>query len=204
MRLFRAFTILACGTLLPAMCAQLAAASQPPEVLILENGRNLYPIRSAQVIVDKEKALSLKEILRLEALGKAPWITTKKLNFGYSKARYWLKVEIINISSVEQNWLLEFSYPLIQVLHVYRFNGTTPPVSWLTGRLAPFSSRPIAHRNFLFNFSSAKGGHTVFYLMLESSGTLLAPMAVCSQREFLSRSVGITAGIGLYCGVILV
>lgn len=205
MRLSRAFTVLTCGTLLclPAMCTQLVAAAPPPEALTLENGRNLYPIRKAQVIIDKDKVLSLEEIRRLEALGKAPWATVEKLNFGYSKARYWLKVEITNISSIEQNWILEFSYPLIQILHVYRFDDAKDSVSWLTGRLAPFSSRPIAHRNFLFNFSSAKGGRTVFYLMLESSGTLLAPMTVYSQREFLGRSVGSTAGIGLYCGVIL-
>ncbi|PKM97455.1 MAG: hypothetical protein CVU79_08050 [Elusimicrobia bacterium HGW-Elusimicrobia-3] len=204
MRLFRAFTVLACCTLfcLPAMCAQLAAAPHQP-VTSLENGRVFYPIRSAQVIVDDEKAFSLEEIRRLETLGKAPWTTAEKLNFGYSPARYWLKVEVTNTSSIERNWILEFSYPLIQILHVYRFGDDETPVSWLTGRLSPFGSRPIAHRNFLFNFSSAKGSRTVFYLMLESSGTLLAPMAVYSQQEFLGRSVGSTAGIGLYCGVIL-
>ena len=99
--------------------------------------------------------------------------------------------------------MLEFGYPMIQVLHVHRFDGAAEAASWLTGRLAPFGSRPIAYRNFLFNFSSWKGSRTVFYLMLESSGTVLAPMTVYSQREFLGRSTKTTAGIGVYCGVIL-
>ena len=71
MRLFHAFTVFACDTLLclPAMCVQLAAAS-PPVVVTLENSHDLYPIRSAQVIVDKEKALSFEEIRRLETFKK--------------------------------------------------------------------------------------------------------------------------------------
>ena len=161
-------------------------------------------MREVQVIVDRERSLSMEDIRRLEARGLAPWTRADKLNFGYSQARYWLKVEINNVSAAEHEWLLEFGYPMIQVLQVHRFDGpTSETASWLTGRLAPFGSRPIAYRNFLFNFLSHKGSRTVFYLMLESSGTLLAPMTVYSQQEFLERSTKTTAGIGVYCGVIL-
>jgi signal transduction histidine kinase len=196
-----------------ALCCAIAiwaAASAPahtiaprPALLTLEDGKHLYPVRSALVILDPERTLSIEEIRDLENIGKAPWSTTKKLNFGYSKARHWLKIEIENSSSEERDWILEFGYPLIQVLHVYRYTGDGGLESWHTGKLAPFDSRPIAHRNYLFNFTSGKGGRTTFYLMVESSGTLLAPITVYSQKEFLSRSAGTSAGIGIYCGIIL-
>ncbi|MBI4351613.1 MAG: sensor histidine kinase [Elusimicrobia bacterium] len=172
-------------------------------MLTLEDGKHVYTVRNIQVILDPAHSLSIEEIRRLESAGKAPWSSTNKLNLGYSKARYWLKLEIENKSAEESNWLLEFGYPLIQVLHVYRYSDAVKPEYWQTGKLAPFDSRPIAHRNYLFNFTSPKGGRTIFYFMLESSGTLLAPITVYSQKEFLGRSSGVAAGIGIYCGVIL-
>lgn len=203
MKYFRLLPVLASGLLFYLAAPGALCAVTPAARLALESGSSVYPVRNVQVIVDPQKTLSIDELRRLEALGKAPWRRTEKLNFGYSPARYWLKVEIVNVSAAEQDWVLEFGYPMIQVLHVHRFDGAVEAASWSTGRLAPFGSRPIAYRNFLFNFSSQKGSHTVFYLMLESSGTVLAPMTVYSQREFLGRSTKTTAGIGVYCGVIL-
>lgn len=180
-----------------------AHATEQRHSLTLENGKHVYPVRSAQVIADTEHAISIEDIRRLESLGEEPWSTANKLNFGYSKARYWIKVEIESTSSEEQDWVLEFGYPLIQVLNVYKHTDAAKSESWNTGKLAPFNSRPIAHRNYLFNFTCRKGSRTTFYFMLESSGTLLAPITVYSQKEFLSRSPGTSAGIGIYCGVIL-
>lgn len=189
--------------LLAAALTAAHAAEPQPHSLKLENGKHVYQARSAEIIEDTEHTLSIEEIRRLESLGNAPWSTAKKLNFGYSKARYWLKVEIESSSSEEQDWVLEFGYPLIQVLNVYKYSDAAKPESWNTGKLAPFNSRPIAHRNYLFNFTSGKGSRTTFYFMLESSGTLFAPITVYSQTEFLSHSPGTSAGIGIYCGVIL-
>ena len=204
MKPFRAVRSLGWALLISVTTAvSLHASITQAPLLTLEGGKHVYTVRNIQVILDPAHSLSIEEILRLESAGKAPWNSANKLNFGYSKARYWLKLEIENKSAEEYNWLLEFGYPLIQVLHVYRYSDAAKPEYWQTGKLAPFDSRPIAHRNFLFNFTSRKGGRTIFYFMLESSGTLLAPITVYSQKEFLGHSAGVAAGIGIYCGVIL-
>jgi len=204
MRPFRALRSLGWTLLISVTTVvPLRASITQSHLLTLEGGKHVYPVRNIQVILDPAHSLSIEEIRRLESAGKAPWNSTNKLNLGYSKARYWLKLEIENKSAEEHDWLLEFGYPLIQVLHVYRYSDAVKPEYWRTGKLAPFDSRPIAHRNFLFNFTSPKGGRTIFYFMLESSGTLLAPITVYSQKEFLGRSAGVAAGIGIYCGVIL-
>ncbi|OGR98493.1 MAG: hypothetical protein A2V88_05980 [Elusimicrobia bacterium RBG_16_66_12] len=191
-------------------CLPLAAAATPAVAikpieasLTLELARSVYPVRNVQVIVDPSKSLSIEDIRELEGRKAAGWHRAERLNFGYSSARYWLKVPVSNLSSESAEWLLEFGYPLIQVLHVHQFIGARQVASWQTGKLSPFNSRPIGYRNFLFNFSVPRGTQTDLYLMIESVGTVLAPMAVYTPLEFLSHSVKKTTAIGIYCGIIL-
>ena len=148
MRRFYLLPVLASGLLFylaapGALCAVARAAG-----LALESGSSVYPVRNVQLIVDPQKTLSIYDLRRLETLGKAPWRRAEKLNFGYSQARYWLKVEIVNVSAAEQDWVLEFGYPMIQVLHVHRFDDAAEAASWSTGRLVPFGSRPICLPQF--------------------------------------------------------
>jgi len=186
-----------------ALLATPIAAASPEKTLKLERSHTSYPIRNVQVIIDPSKSLSIEDIRKLEDKKVAEWHWTQRLNFGYSPARYWLKVSVSNLSSNDADWLLEFGYPLIQVLHVHQFIGSRQVARWQTGRLSAFSSRPIGYRNFLFNFAAPKGTHTDLYVMLESVGTVLAPMAVYTQNEFLSQSAKKTTAIGMYCGIIL-
>jgi len=204
MSLFRSWRSLGFAVLvLVGALAPISAEPLQYHPLVLEDGKHTYSVKNAQVILDAEHTRSIDEIRRLESAGEAAWNTAEKLNLGYSKARYWLKVDIDSKSSDEQDWVLEFGYPLIQVLNVYKYENPAKPEVWHTGKLAPFNSRPIAHRNYLFNFKTRKGGRVTFYFMLESSGTLLAPISIYSQKEFLGRNSSISTGIGIYCGVIL-
>ena len=68
--------------LLAAALTAAHAAEPQPHPLTLENGKHVYQVRTAQIIADTEHSLSIEEIRRLESLGKAPWSTAKKLNFG--------------------------------------------------------------------------------------------------------------------------
>ena len=133
----------------------------------------------------------------------ADWRQTSRLNFGYSRSRYWLKIPIFNSSSGDSDWLLEFGYPLIQIIHFHQFAGAKQVAGYETGRLLTFKSRPVSYRNFLFNFSVPKGIRSDLYIMIESVGTVLAPMAIYTRDAFLSQSVQKTAAIGVYCGIIL-
>lgn len=169
----------------------------------LRSDRTSYPVAGAQVLVDPSKTLTIADVRELERKGSAQWSETSRLNFGYSRARFWLKVPVSNQFSDNGDWILEFGYPLIQVLQFHQFVEGREVLAHETGRLRPFKTRPVEHRTFLFNFSLPKGSSTDLYVMVESVGTVFAPMAIHPRDAFLSQSTRKTAAIGIYAGIML-
>lgn len=182
----------------------LGAPSRPsaPAVL-LGTDRAVYPVAKAQVLVDPSRSVTIEQVQKLERANAAEWRETDRMNFGYSRSRFWLKIPVSNNAADNADWLLEFGYPMIQTVHFHQFVGGKEVVKHETGRLLPFKSRPVGYRTFLFNFSVPKGTQSDLYVMVESLGTVFAPMAIYPRDAFLPQSIKKTTAIGIYGGIML-
>jgi signal transduction histidine kinase/CheY-like chemotaxis protein len=189
--------------LLTALCRPAVAASNAAPALIeLGQDRAVYPVVSAQVLTDPTRTLTIDQVRLMEKAGTAAWQTVTRFNFGYSTARRWLKVTVANRDSASADWFLELGYPLIQGVEFHQFSGARHVAGYKTGRLLPFSSRPVPYHNFLFPVTIPKGGVTELYLMAESNGTVFVPLSLSTRGAFLGNSVRKTTAIGLYVGII--
>lgn len=184
------------------LCARQAVAAEPPAIELRE-GQSVYPVAKAQILVDPDGKLSIDDVRAMEENGTARWAPVPKFNFGYTTARLWLKMTVANASSPESDWLLQYHYPLIQALQFYQFTGGKQLAAYKTGRLLPFHSRPISYHNYLFDFAVPQGTPTELYVMVESVGTVFAPMSICTKEALLTQSAGKTTAIGIYVGIIL-
>lgn len=194
-------TILLAAMLSFAPAAVHAVPNSAPAEIVLS--RAISPISKAQVIVDPSRTLTIEQVRDMERRKTADWRPTSRLNFGYSQARYWLKVPVSNSASDNAQWILEFGYPMIQTIQFHQFTESKEVASHVTGRLMPFESRPVSYRTFLFDFSVPKGTRSDLYIMIESVGTVFAPMAISTREAFFAQSTKKTAAIGIYCGIIL-
>ena len=187
--------------------AAASAAKPSPQALKgpaveLEQGQSAYQITKAQVIVDPAKKLSIDRLMEAEQKKTANWNEADNLNFGYSTARYWVKVPVVNNGAADSDWTLELRYPLIQTVHFYQFTNSRQVSSYQAGRLLPFHSRPVDHPTLLFNFSAPKGTRTDLYLMLESVGTIRALMSIYTHDALLSQSTTVSTAMGVYLIVV--
>ncbi|MCR4296343.1 MAG: hypothetical protein NUW21_12470, partial [Elusimicrobia bacterium] len=190
------------AALSPALAAARSAPSPAAAQLELTDGRSYYPVTEARVLVDQERTLTVEQVRRLESKADA-WSTTRRFNFGYSTARRWLKVVVTNRDDRSGNWLLELGYPMIQKVEFYQYLEGREVAGYKTGRLLPFSSRPIGHHNFLFEFAVPQGASTELYLMVESNGTVFAPLSIATQEALMTKSIKTTTAVGIYVGIIL-
>ena len=200
----KAILLLAATLSMGLTLAHATAAERPGAAIAeIELGPETSPIRKAEVLVDPSQTLTIEQVREMERTGKAAWRPTSRLNFGYSSARYWLKVPVANNGLENSDWVLEFGYPLIQHIQFHQFVGSKALISRITGRLMPFKSRKIGYRTFLFDFAVPKGTRSDLYVMIESVGTVFAPMAISTREEFFSQSAKKTAAVGIYCGIML-
>ena len=182
----------------------LGAPSQlSGSAIVLGTDRAAYPVAKAQVLVDPSRSLTIEQVRELERTNAAEWRETDRMNFGYSRSRFWMKIPVSNNAADNPDWLLEFGYPMIQVVHFHQVTGGKEVVTHETGRLLPFKDRPVAYRTFLFNFTVPKGKQSDLYVMVESLGTVFAPMAIYPRDAFLSQSIKKTTAIGIYGGIML-
>ena len=104
-------------------------------------------------LVDGEKTLTAKEALRLLPTNRFRSVDTPLVDFGFTKARFWLWTEVENASNAPGTWNLVLGNPLVDTLDVYLVPEGGEPVEILSHSFdEPFSARKTAYRNFVATF----------------------------------------------------
>ena len=69
----------------------LGAPSQlSGSAIVLGTDRAGYPVAKAQVLVDPSRSLTIEQVRELERTNAAEWRETDRMNFGYSRSRFWM------------------------------------------------------------------------------------------------------------------
>ncbi|BDA77514.1 guanylate cyclase [Leptospira kobayashii] len=150
---------------------------------------------------DKNKTETLSGILEKAKSGKdAKTADGKSLGFGYSSSAYWLHWSFeIAEGDEEELWLELVS--LIDSIDLHLFYNGKEILTKHTGRILPFSSRLIEHRNFLFQLPFTKPGHYDLVMRFESQGSVLLPLTLWEKETYLEEEEAKTILFGAYFGV---
>ncbi len=76
-------------------------------------------------------------------------------------------------------------------------------VETATGDRAPLSTRPIAHRHFVFPVAPTDGKPATYYLRVASEGTLTIPLTLWSERALALHDRTTYAALALYFGCLI-
>ncbi len=106
----------------------------------------------------------------------------ERLNLGYSRDVIWLRLKTVNHSGETIRWYLEHAYPQIDYITLY-IPDNSGYQAFATGDYLPFDTRPFPYHNFVFPLEQ-KPGESIYYIRMESEGTLLAPLYAWSVEAF--------------------
>ena len=127
-------------------------------------------------------------------------------SFGFSRNPYWLRLAVRNTTDLISHWILEYNYPIIDLVEAYIPAGTQYK-KYVAGDSVPFDQWVINYRSIAFPITQQPGDLNI-YLRIKSSGSLTVPLNALSRDAFsagiqtemalLFLHYGIMAAIALY------
>ncbi|MBF0443409.1 MAG: hypothetical protein HQK54_15995, partial [Oligoflexales bacterium] len=127
--------------------------------------------------------------------------TKKNLNFGFTRATVWLKLNVLNTTDVTRRLALKCEYPLIDSIDLY-FADEKGFSKIALGREVPFSSQQIAYRGFAFPIEIMPGEQKTYYLSVRASSTMTIPLQIIEHEKLKNQIITETGILGAYFGVI--
>lgn len=173
-------------------------AAQALTLTATDSKVNLTPY--AQLLVDDSGELTLAQIrANPERFPFKPLPSdTKALAFGFTKAAYWVKLELLREAQAPERWILEIPYVGIDDVQWYGANGARAA----SGTLRDKSERQIFSRVHAFYVDVAQQPQT-YYLRLQSSYSLTAPLELMRTDVYGREQLTDTMVQFLYFGGLL-
>src|SRR5471030_2796558 len=163
--------------------------------------------RTMQVYEDAGGQATIADVRAQAAAGNFKTHDKATLNAGYSRSVFWLKIDLQyrpTNPDAQRTWLLELAYPPLDHLDLYLPDATG--VYQLIRRTVdqlPFDSREIRQNNYLFSLDFKPEQAQTAYLLLQSEGSIQAPVTLWSSTAYLEEQPLRLYVLGLIYGVLL-
>ena len=176
---------------LPGFCL-----SDISEASIVTLDQNIESINLAPYIYwlkDPDNQLSINDITGKKVKFNTPLEQT--LSFGFSKATYWLKIEL-KTSDLDKTlfWYIHLQYPLLNNIDFYILKNNT--LNYIqTGTSHPFSNRPLHHPDFIFPIQMTSNESMTVYFKVKSSSSIQFPMTLWKPSVFYAYEILMFMGV---------
>ena len=161
-----------------------------------------------EVLEDPSKALTLDEVRSPAMAGrfKGGNPPTEDLNYGYTRAAYWLRLHLRNTSTEPIERMLEVGNWGLESVNLYQPLADGSYHTTQTGSMLEFSSRPYPNRNFVFPLRLPPQFNGVLYLRVQSVPVMVVAKLWEPQAYFnyeRNDYIAQAAYYGLAAGMIL-
>ena len=153
---------------------------------------------------DPNQLLTFNDILQQTAVS-LNWQRSDKIpNFGYTQSAYWFRISLDNLGRINDELLLEVSYPLLDSIKVFYVVSGRLISSYQTGDTFDFAGRPISHRHFVFPIPDTSADEMEVYFRVQSDGTVELPVTLWQEKAFWEKEQSLLIVKGTYYGIILI
>lgn len=184
------------------LCFGFVNGAQATVIINQENEKyNIY--ENMEILEDREGRLSINDVsspsLSLQFQPNNDGIPS----YGYTSSVYWMRFEIDNRFESEE-YILEFPYAPHDSITLYEPIGTNGYKASNGGDLLPFDKRDLNHRHVTFELSLPEKESRIYYVKIQSEGSLQLPIILWTGEAFSEKSLIEYLLFGLYYGATLV
>lgn len=156
--------------------------------------------RQLQYVEDAGSELAADQVMALPA---SRWQKNPEpvFNKGYSRSSWWLRLTLANNAGAKPAQLLEISYPVLDEVDVWVYQGAQLQAYYPLGDKHAFKARPLQHRFFLIPLTLAQGSEQTVLLKVRSSSSLQVPLALWDERRYFEQDQWHLLGHGLFFGI---
>lgn len=184
--------------------ASAKTTSQEDRLLILDQHTEKVDLYEYAIILsDNEKKLTIDDIVSYRYDNDFELPSEFKKKPGFFEVAKWFKFDVQN--DIEENdWLIEFAFPLIFQIHLYEEDATGLRKMATSGAEYPFESRELENRYFVFNLSIEQAETKTYYALLHGPGDLHPPINLWKKDVFIENTQVEFTLLGLFYGMIII
>ncbi len=153
-----------------------------------------------EYVEDPTGKMELDDIRKIDAR-QFRQLPDNKINIGYSKSTFWLKIIIKNERVDPFNWIFESRYPLLDYITLY-IPAEFGFIEIESGDMLPFKNMPIDYYNFASRITSPPGESSI-YLKIKSEGSLIFKFRGWDYDSFLHNIYVDMSRLWLLYGIII-
>ncbi|GAA0453640.1 ATP-binding protein [Alkalibacillus silvisoli] len=163
---------------------------------------NLY--QSIKMVKDRNMQLEIADVTAPDFANQFVHEDQIDQRGGFFETATWILFEIENESD-QADWLLEFAFPLIYELDIYRKSDQGYEQIYQGGAVNfPFDQRKINHRHFVIDLDIEPGSSETFYARAVGGGDLHPPIYIWHPDSFYERTQGELTLLGIFYGIVIV
>ncbi|MBF0443521.1 MAG: hypothetical protein HQK54_16560, partial [Oligoflexales bacterium] len=150
------------------------AFAEAPSAFVIEDGKKYYELGSSlEYLEDESGKLGLDDITSGNPNLKWEKSRERVPGFGFTRSAYWFRFTLKNETSFKggRDWILEISYPILNLIELYSINQNGKPEVKRTGTLFPFSQRDMPNHNYIFAMPDLSGQKT-YYIRIKTETAL--------------------------------
>lgn len=185
-----------------SMCFSASSFAAPPALQLGDDGH--YELAAhTQALADPSQQLSLQQAIAALRLAPASAAASRgAINYGYTDAAWWFRVDMQRPANSTARWLLEIGFPTLDHIDIFAPDQQGQYQRISTGNARPFAERPYAHRNFIVPLELGAGA-TAIYLRVRTEGALTLPLSVWESAAFHQHEQRTYTMLALYFGMLL-
>ncbi len=160
-------------------CLWVSAYAAP---LVLTSSESVIdPTHYVEILVDADGMLNIDQIKSqaYSAKFKPPPQDVHQLNFGFSKATYWIKLTVQRQKEIAPKWVLEIPFISLDTITLYSPDGNITE----TGLSQPTNNKSFLSRFYVFPLSIETVPQT-YYLKIKSSYAVTIPLKLAPESKF--------------------
>lgn len=156
-----------------------------------------------ELLEEAEGELTIEAIVAPAYRDRFVPVPPEALNIGFTKSVWWVRLTLNNDTDAAVQRFLRQTYPLIDYLDFYAPGADGGWLEYATGDRRVFSSRPVAHRDFIFPLTIPPHSEHTVYLRYESQGPIDINLALADAPQLLAALSREQLAYGIYFGCVV-
>jgi len=175
------------------------------EPVVLRDDRGEYPLGlHLEILEDEERQWTLADVSSPELSERFTRSPSQNPSLGLTRSAYWVRFKLKDTSSSEREWLVEFEWPVIDLLELYIPQPSGGFIARKAGELVHFAEWEVPYRNPTFSLPLPLGGAATYYMRFEGEDSMLLPLVVWSSEAFRKKRATENFWLGLFYGVLFI
>ncbi|MBN2079958.1 MAG: SpoIIE family protein phosphatase [Spirochaetes bacterium] len=157
-----------------------------------------------QFLEDADRRLTIRDVASGEASSRFRPLPDRVPNFGHTHSVIWLRFDVENHATVNEDWFLVVDFPMIDLIELYVPGSNGSYRGMCGGESAGPGEGEHASLKPVFPVHHQRGKKGTYYIRYHDEGAVVCPTTIWEPGAFAVNSAQTNALLGFQYGIIFV